>query len=168
MDPLEQLKDVHIPDPIQWWPLAIGWWVVIGIIVLSIIGITTWLIMRYKKRQGLRAALSELSLLQAQDPNWQSKLNALLKRVTMHYYPAEAVAPLYGQTWRDFLLSQIPPKQHSELELTLGAMIENLYRCNENPNQTQVEFSSTLNQAATWMKVALPPKNRQLREVEDV
>ena len=31
---LQQLRDVHVPDSVSWWPLAIGWWVIIGLVAL--------------------------------------------------------------------------------------------------------------------------------------
>jgi hypothetical protein len=37
---LSQLKDIHLPDDISWWPLAIGWWLLITILptIFFIIG----------------------------------------------------------------------------------------------------------------------------------
>ena len=29
-DPLQDLRDVHMPDPISWWPPAFGWWMIMG------------------------------------------------------------------------------------------------------------------------------------------
>ena len=28
-DSLAQLRDIQLPEPISWWPLAPGWWVLI-------------------------------------------------------------------------------------------------------------------------------------------
>ena len=34
-NPLDQLRDIHLPEPISWWPLAPGWWLLI-IIALAL------------------------------------------------------------------------------------------------------------------------------------
>ena len=58
-DPLANLKDIHLPPPPSIWPLAIGWWLVIGAIVICIIIIIGIGVYRYKTRTK-RAALAEL------------------------------------------------------------------------------------------------------------
>ncbi len=35
-DPLAQLRDIHLPDPISWWPPAPGWWV-LAVVVLALL-----------------------------------------------------------------------------------------------------------------------------------
>jgi hypothetical protein len=36
------LRDIHLPPPAGWWPLAPGWWILIGIALLLL----TWLAWR--------------------------------------------------------------------------------------------------------------------------
>ncbi|MBT3527943.1 MAG: DUF4381 domain-containing protein, partial [Porticoccaceae bacterium] len=35
-DPLAELRGIHLPDPISWWPLAPGWWVLIVIFIAGL------------------------------------------------------------------------------------------------------------------------------------
>ncbi|MBL4711699.1 MAG: DUF4381 domain-containing protein [Gammaproteobacteria bacterium] len=30
------LKDIHLPEPILWWPLAPGWWMVIALLFVAV------------------------------------------------------------------------------------------------------------------------------------
>jgi len=46
------LRDIHLPDPISWWPLAVGWWIVIGFSLLFIFAIVV--IIRRSLRQTLK------------------------------------------------------------------------------------------------------------------
>jgi len=68
MDPttlLTQLKDVHPPELITWWPLAIGWW---GLIIFTLILLTsTTLYTRrwWRRNAWRRAALTELKQIAA-------------------------------------------------------------------------------------------------------
>ncbi|MDB9952467.1 DUF4381 domain-containing protein [Porticoccaceae bacterium] len=59
-DPLAQLRDIHLPETISWWPLAPGWWVLIILLGL----VTGWIIVKavQRKRANLyrRQALAKL------------------------------------------------------------------------------------------------------------
>ena len=36
-DPLAQLKDIHLPDPVSWWPPSTGLlWLILGVFILCI------------------------------------------------------------------------------------------------------------------------------------
>ncbi|MBR0572632.1 MULTISPECIES: DUF4381 domain-containing protein [Pasteurellaceae] len=100
---LEQLKDIHLPAPISWWPLAIGWWILIAIALISFIaGIWWW----FKKSSRLKkSVLAELHGLPSDNPIlFISELSALLRRVAIYRYgQAYSVHNLSGQKWANFL-----------------------------------------------------------------
>ena len=108
-DPLAQLRDIHLPQSVSWWPPAPGWWL-LAIILLLALGLTArWLWLRHKRGAYKRTAVAELEYLLA---NWHTSrdtavflqgLNALLKRVALHSYPGTDVAALNGAPWTEFL-----------------------------------------------------------------
>ena len=36
-DPLQQLRDVHLPPDPSWWPPAPGWWILAAVIAVIIL-----------------------------------------------------------------------------------------------------------------------------------
>ena len=62
---LAQLRDIHMPTLIAWWPLAIGWWVVAGLILLILVSVIyyNW---RRQQQKPLRHVLAMLAKLQQQ------------------------------------------------------------------------------------------------------
>lgn len=82
MNPLDQLKDLHLPPPPGWWPPAPGWWLVALLIVsLVVAGALVW---RKRRRANLyrRLALAELQEIAAHsdNPQFLPDLIALLRR----------------------------------------------------------------------------------------
>ena len=105
-DPLAQLRDIHLPEPISWWPPAPGWWIVLLValasIILSILCVRNWwLCNRYR-----RTAIRELSNLKNNPQDNQQTLreiSTLLRRVALQTYGRKNVAPLSGDQWLTFL-----------------------------------------------------------------
>ena len=102
------LRDIHLPGGISWWPPAIGWWIVAGLIVL--LGLGIYLLRRRRERRKVaKAALNELmSLKTAYDKNLDaedfiSKLSILLRRVCITNFPNDNVASIIGKDWLVFL-----------------------------------------------------------------
>ncbi|WP_242602164.1 DUF4381 domain-containing protein [Legionella nagasakiensis] len=106
---LAQLRDIHLPSPIGWWPLAPGWYVFIlfAIAMLGMVMIFLW--RSYLNGQARRQALRLLSAYQQQyerEKNAQrisACISELLKRVALVYFPRKKVASLQGDAWISFL-----------------------------------------------------------------
>ena len=102
------LRDIHLPDPIGWWPLAPGWWGVLGLVSLLIVILV--FVFRHKRRvTPIELALHELSLLEA-NPAISAReqlesLSVLMRRVALTLYPREDVAGRVGEDWLNWLNS---------------------------------------------------------------
>lgn len=105
-DLLTKLHDIHIPPDISIWPLALGWYCVI-VMVLAIIflGCYQWLRIIRKNRLK-KIVLKRLDELQNQQEicgNISEELSMLLKRSALATYPRQKVAGLHGDQWLQFL-----------------------------------------------------------------
>jgi hypothetical protein len=105
-DPLQNLRDIHLPMPISFWPLAPGWYWLIGVLLVgAVIFIFSY---RFLKRSRF-AALHQLRQLQiACDQKTAaatilSELSSLLRRIALLKHTRESVAGLNGTAWLKFL-----------------------------------------------------------------
>jgi hypothetical protein len=106
-DPLDQLRGLHLPEEIGFWPPAPGWWLTAGLILLLAIGTVIVILAR---RRSLRLhALRELDNLKSRwnpESDFQTmaaEVSMLLRRIALKRYGHEAVARLYGEYWQQFL-----------------------------------------------------------------
>lgn len=110
MDPQQplQLKDIHFPPSPDIWPLAIGWWILLTILLLLAVWLI-FLIRKYLKIKKLQKMLLdelgqlENKLIHSPDKILISEINILLRRLALTYYPQVEVASLTGSDWLDFL-----------------------------------------------------------------
>lgn len=107
---LQNLRGLHDPAPITWWPLAPGWYGLIVIILLLVIAVGYGLYRHWRNTRQRRAALQQLAELQRQ---WREQtldaaalmtaLSILLKRTALSRFPRQRVAGLQGAAWLAFL-----------------------------------------------------------------
>ena len=109
------LRDIHLPPDIGWWPLAWGWWLLIGLVLLGLVTLVWWLLKRptSPKRINLSAqssALQELTRIEQQYKNdplgLVRELSVLLRRIAISLYGRRSVAGLTGLSWLQFLDQQ--------------------------------------------------------------
>lgn len=108
-DPLSQLRDIHMPGDVSFWPPAPGWWIVAGLMLVALIIAAVW---RYRHLQQNRYRQQAAKELQAawqqfhQDHKTQPyllQLTQLLKRTALTAYPKLQVNSLQGREWLNFL-----------------------------------------------------------------
>jgi len=106
-DPLAELRDIHLPAPIETWPPAIGWWLLAVISVIAFIAIIYALWRYWHANQYRREAIAQLRQLREQHAGASSDYlyhyTTLLKRVALTHYPRAKVAALTGEAWVAFL-----------------------------------------------------------------
>jgi len=122
MDPSElPLRDLHLPDPVGWWPLAPGWWF---LIVLAMAGLG-WLLLKAWRRHQFNAprryAIRSLARVEAEYLTHRNpvllgqQLSELLRRGMLAYAPRHEVAGLTGESWLAWLDCGLPvPYFHTE------------------------------------------------------
>ena len=138
-DPLTQLKDIHLPEPVGLWPIAPGWYGLAVLVLLGILVLTYFIHRQHKNARAKKQALQLLDTYKTQyvhDGNAQlmsSRISELLKQVALVYFPRREVASLHGEAWIEFLnntskgidfnpvklmLLEIPFKSTATLDLT--------------------------------------------------
>ena len=108
-NPLANLKDIHLPPVLSWWPPAPGWWILTVLLVFLIV-LCAWLLLRrYERNRPRFEALRILKELQVQYDKSQTELTTLrtlsqlLRRSALSFSKQEDVASLEGEEWLKFL-----------------------------------------------------------------
>lgn len=111
---LGQLRDIHLPSPVSWWPPAPGWWLLAaGVTVLA--ALVFYLLYRRRQDRWRRTALAQWQRLHE---DWRGgaidaagaarELSVLLRRVALARFPRVQVAALTGEEWLAFLDAAVP------------------------------------------------------------
>jgi hypothetical protein len=105
------LRDIHLPEPVSWWPPAIGWWLLLlGMVLLLGLGWrafklsrTTRAIKQAKLILGdmrTNSTLTDIEKIKA--------LSLLLRRVCLTYESQNDIASLTGEAWLTHLDQSLP------------------------------------------------------------
>ncbi|NKB82417.1 MAG: DUF4381 family protein [Nitrospirales bacterium] len=108
MELLANLRGLHVPAAISFWPLAPGWWG-LGACLMLLTFLAIWWYQRRITLAPRRAALAELKQLRAAyqagepDVHILQTLSMLLRRYALACFPRHHVAGLAGHAWLAFL-----------------------------------------------------------------
>lgn len=102
------LKDIHLPDMSLWWPPALGWWVLLILIVGLVVGLPyLWRWLKHKSVKKL--SLIEFQQITKTFDQQEDKrrlvgeLSTLLRRILMSYQGRHDTAALSGTNWVEHL-----------------------------------------------------------------
>ena len=100
---LSQLRDIHLPAPVSWWPPAPGWWLLAALLLIAL-GAAYLLYRWHRRARWRRTALAELGQLRgATAERFLGEVSVLLRRVAVSRFPRRDVAALTGEDWLAFL-----------------------------------------------------------------
>ncbi|MEN8142961.1 MAG: DUF4381 domain-containing protein [Thermodesulfobacteriota bacterium] len=107
-DPLTQLRDIHLPEPVSWWPPAPGWWLMALVAVVLLVVGGRALLKYIRRNRYRRVALAELRRLRGKKTKYTAqelleRLASLLRRVAIQSCGRQQVASLVGERWLRFL-----------------------------------------------------------------
>jgi len=116
-DPLSQLRDIHLPDPVSFWPPAPGWWILLLCLLIGLAFLCRHTLAAMIRRRRLESVLRELdqaySVFTEQSAFDKTRnqaglaflaaVNTLLKRVAQVMYPDSNCSSLTGRDWLHFL-----------------------------------------------------------------
>ena len=164
-DPLAQLKDIHTPDPVSWWPLAPGWWAIIAASVILLALLAYWL----KKRQNARryrvqaaAELHALRKAQLSNSHFIERVNAILKRVAIQSDKTHKPGHLSGYAWLEYLDQTFTKSSNEFCEGAGQALGDAAYQANP-----ELEQQAVLNLARRWVKQQKPVASKNRKKVNN-
>ncbi len=110
MSPAElPLRDLHLPDPVSWWPLAPGWWLLLALAIVAVAMLIRAWFRAWSRNAARRQALRALEARVADYGRHRnavrlgSELSELLRRTMLAYAPRADVAGLTGEAWLHWL-----------------------------------------------------------------
>jgi hypothetical protein len=113
------LRDIHLPDPVPWWPPAPGWWLLAALALLGAIAFGLHYYRYRSRRSALRAlGRARAALDRGADPvGCLQEVSTVLRRFAMTCAEARrgedvtdfrCVAGLIGERWLAYLDSRWP------------------------------------------------------------
>lgn len=160
MDPTQiPLRDLHLPDPIGWWPLAPGWWLLIATAFLGLCYLARLGWLRWRRNRLRRVALRELTALTrdyeqgAELVTLSIRLSELLRRAMLAYAPRREVAGLTGAAWLGWL-----DRGLEDRPFTTGParVLEELPYRRERPDDASLDFRELTRVVGLRIRTPLP------------
>jgi hypothetical protein len=153
-----ELKDIHLPDSILWWPPAPGWWVlgvvfIIFLFLMLLLLPKLWRWLRYKPVRSL--SLKEFYLIkqshqqQADQKQTLQAITTLLRRTVMSKSGRIGHAGVVGDDW----INQL--NQMSQKDCFTQAQGELLKHGRYQPaieGQNKADIDSLLQSCENWIK----------------
>ena len=102
-DLLNNLRDIHTPPSVPWWPPAPGWWLLLLLAVVAAVLFWWWWRARAWRRQALRELQAlELEFHSSGDVvTCVARVSALVRRVALSV--RTPVAAVTGEAWLKYL-----------------------------------------------------------------
>lgn len=110
------LHDIVDDYPVHWWPLALGWWLLLGLVIVLLTVGTWWAWRHYQQRRGTRRIAQSL----ANPVERISDITLRLKQVLLLKHPRSELS----QSLVTVLLTHIPDTQRESSAASVQVYLE--------------------------------------------
>jgi hypothetical protein len=150
MNPILDLKDIHEPEAIGWWPPAIGWWL-LAITIPLLIVLLVWLYKRLTRKTAIKTANKMLAQIKQDTARDNLRklcdLSMLIRRVAISVLQRDKAAGLTGRQWLAFLDTSVTGMPFSE---GVGQLLADAPYRKTQP--TELEISQLITLCEDWLK----------------
>ncbi len=148
MDPLAQLKDIHLPEQVHQYPIAPGWWILLLLtLVVIVFGVRAF--MKFRNDRKVKKQV----LAVVKDAKTPQETLTLLKVALMHYFPRSVTAQLHGSALKAFLENCLPESKQGKFSQQIQNYLSDCYQATSGIDQTAFNHATLY-----WLQHALPPK----------
>ena len=157
----ESLRDIHLPDAISWWPPAIGWWLLLAIVITAIIFIPK-LYRRITYTPLNKVVNNTFENIVAEykennnDKNLVTETSRFLRQTAMSYCGRDKVAQLTGEKWVQ-TLNNITEKDYFD-EKIKQALVKAPYQ-----KDISIDTEQLINTVQNWLG-KLPKQTKGLNK----
>jgi len=133
---LSQLRDIHSPAPIPFWPLAPGWWLLLGLFIIAL-SVGIYLLVRFwRANEWKRQAKKQFDQKRKAYENSPSiegiiDINKLLKQILSSAKQDRQFLNAHGETWKNALLSVKKRQQNVLSEAETQVLSQGIYTAKE-------------------------------------
>ena len=148
-NPLQQLRDVHLPLEPGWWPPAPGWWILASACAAAILYLGTNMWRAHQRKRPIRSAralleerLSDYRLGQIGALEYVNHANEILKRLLVIAFDIKSLAATSNEDWlgaldrisnsTDFSQNYGSVLGHARFAPAVTTDIEALHQCISN------------------------------------
>lgn len=158
---MEELRDIQGLDYISAWPLAIGWWLIILVIVFCIFAAAailykrklykqSWQYASYRVLQQLQQSIATNNNLHVVNKKLLiDQLAVEIRRIAMAKTTRKSCASLTGKDWLKWLSEHDPQGFAWEQQ---GNLLISAQYMPDNTNYDLVQIQSLINAAKQWVK----------------
>lgn len=150
------LKDIHLPEVIDWWPPAIGWFL-LPLLILLLCVFIVWLYRYITNKTALKTAKKQLLEIQhdnsSKDIQKLTRLSELLRRVAISISPRSECASLTGPAWLEYLDSSVKGTPFTK---GIGQHLASAHYKKSSDNT--IDISQIITLCENWLKAQKPKK----------
>jgi hypothetical protein len=154
-DLLAKLNDIYLPDRVDsWFPLAYGWWMLLGLIAFVSFVVYVVYLVRKKIATYKQGIINDFRYTVQQSIDYYPEqtlqtISMYLKRICMDKSPKDDITMLYGQPWVDFLDSKIKTKYVTSSAMN---MLSNSYAACD---LDKVQLQDIMSTSEKWIREML-------------